>query len=187
MLGTGQRPLLESSADPCGGQQGAAEAHLPQVGVDVVDEAQGGAAVPERCEVRHSVADLDEQIGLADLPGEGGACTQIVAELAARRHDPVVPERRGTAADQGHLVAEGGEPLGQPVDQQLGAARGRIVQISVGKENDSARLWGERREGLRHPGVTGAQRGRHVLGHGCSNSSQGAELSSDFLALLWGD
>jgi hypothetical protein len=37
-------------------------------------------------------------------------------------------------------VAEAGESLGEPVDQQLRAAGRRIAEIPVGEENDSARL-----------------------------------------------
>ena len=79
---------------------------------------------------------------------------------------------------------------GATLDQELGAPGGRVAQITMGEENDSARWWGERRRVLRRPGIRGMQRGRHVLGHGCSNSSQGAELSvGEGVALgvwLWG-
>jgi hypothetical protein len=42
-------------------------------------------------------------------------------------------------------VTEPGQSVGEAVDQQLGAAGGRVVQISMGEEDDTARRWGERR------------------------------------------
>ena len=56
----------------------------------MVDQAQRRTAVPQRREVRHAVADLDQQVAVADLAGEGAAGAQEVAGVAAGRHDPVV-------------------------------------------------------------------------------------------------
>ncbi|CAM5531172.1 hypothetical protein SVIOM74S_01074 [Streptomyces violarus] len=190
LLRPGQGPVFESSADPRGRRQRPAEAHLPQVGVDVVDQAQRGPGVPQRRQVRHAVAHLDQQIAVTDLAGEGRPGAQVVPVGAARRHDPVVPEGRGAPAQQGHLVAEPGQAVGELVDQQLGAAGGRVVQISMGEEDDPARMWGKRRKVLRRAGGRGTQLGGHVLGHVCSNSSRGAELSVGaglaLGVLLWG-
>src|SRR5690606_3127829 len=123
-----------------------------------------------------------------DLAGEGGTGAQVVAVGAAGGHHAVVAEGGGPPAQQGDLVAEPGQAVGQAVHQQFGAAGGGVGQVAVGEEDDPAGLWGERRRvryrgqgcgarGVRRPG-RGRERGvgRHVLGHRCSNSSRGAEL-----------
>ncbi|GAB2842496.1 hypothetical protein GCM10027074_06200 [Streptomyces deserti] len=86
-------------------------------------------------------------------------------------------------------MAQAGQPVGEPVDEELGAAGRRVSEVTVGEEDDPARMWGERRRVLRRAGGRGAMgvpplersrergRGWYVLGHGCSNSCQGAELS----------
>lgn len=147
-----QCPVFESSSEPGGGGQRSAEPHPPQVGVYVVDQAQGRSSVPQRRQVRHAVADLDEQVAVADLSLERRSGAQVVAEVAARRHDTVVAVRGGAAAQQGDLVAEVGQALGESVDEEFGAARCFVAVVTTGEENDSARLWGERRLSLRGAG-----------------------------------
>lgn len=90
-------------------------------------------------------------------------------------------------------MAVRGEPLGYPVDQQLGAARRRIAEIAPREEHDAARgPWigctlparGSAVPGALPGGgggdeggvgaVWGDQGRSYVLGHMCSNSSQGA-------------
>ena len=84
----------------------------PHVGVHMVDQAERRSAVPQRGEVRHAVAHLDEQVAVADLPCEGAAGAQEVPGVAAGRDDAVVAVGGGAAAQQGDLVAVSGEPVG---------------------------------------------------------------------------
>ncbi len=42
-------------------------------------------------------------------------------------------------------MSEAGQSVGEPVDEQFGAARRGIAEIAMGEEDDTARLWGERR------------------------------------------
>ena len=62
-----------------------------------------------------------------------------------------------------------GEAVGDPVDQQLGAAGGRVAEVTAGEEDDPARMWRRRRDGgadagRREPAAAGrARAGAWVL------------------------
>ena len=148
----------------------------PQVGVHVVDQAEHRAPAPQRRQVGHPVADLDDQVGAPEVPQVGQGRAEELGVRAAVAHDPVRAFGHRPAAQQRDPVAAGEHAGRQPVDQDLRAAGLPVGQIPPRDEHDVAGGLGgayrqagpaARAERIRQPVDPGRpRRGRQAAGQG---------------------
>ncbi len=114
------------------------ETQPPQLGVHVVDEAQCRAARPQGREIGHSVADLHDEVAVAQVPPvHEGRPEELAVGTAATQH-PVGTLTRGSAAEEGDAVAVRRDPLREPVDKHLRAACPWVGKIPPCDEQDMA-------------------------------------------------
>ena len=160
---------------PDGGER-RAEPDRPQVGVHVVDQAEHRTAAPQRRQVGHPVADLDDQVGAPEVPQVGEGRAEELRVRAAVAHDPVRPLGDRPAAQQRDPVAAGEHAGRQPVDQDLRSAGPPVGQIAPRDEQDVAGGFGgayrqagpaARAQRIRQPVDLGRpRRGREAAGQG---------------------
>jgi hypothetical protein len=103
----------------------------------VIDQADHRAPGPERGQVRHPVTDLDDEVGVAQVPGEGERRPDELGIRAAAAPDFVRALADLTAGQQSDPVTTLLQAVGQPVDQQLGPARVPVREIPPGNEDDA--------------------------------------------------
>lgn len=104
---TGQRPVLQAAAEPGGGPRAA---QPPQVRMDMVDQAQGGTAVPQRRQIGHAVADLDQEVAVADPARQLAGYAQVMTGVAARGHHPVAAGGGASRIGPRREPGDGGPP-----------------------------------------------------------------------------
>ena len=121
---------------PSDGGERRGEPDRPQVGVHVVDQAEHRALRPQRRQVGHPVADLDDQVVVPEVPQVGQGRAEELGVRAAVAHHAVRPLGDGSAAQQRHPVAAGEHAGRQPVDQDLGSAGLPVGQVPPGDEQD---------------------------------------------------
>ena len=117
----------------------AGEPVSPLVRVDVVHQAEGRRAPPERREVGQPVLDVYHDVGPPEPGGADDRSGQVLRELAPRLHHLITVLGHGPPADQRHVVAPGVQTEQQPVDHDLRPPGGRIDQVPPA-EGDDAQL-----------------------------------------------
>ncbi len=127
-----------------------------------------GARRPQGGQVRHPVLGLDDEVGPLDLPGaHRPGSARVDAQPATAAHDAhpagadLLGERPGVAGrEQGDVVAEGSQPVGDPLGVDLGTAPLGVRDVTPVEVQDPQWRVGERgaeaRGGVNPSTVSGA-------------------------------
>jgi hypothetical protein len=150
-----------------------AEPDRPQVGVHMVHQAEHRAPAPERRQVRHPVADFDDQVGVPEIPQVGEGRAEKLGVGAAVADDTVRPLGHRPAAQQGHPVAAGEHAGRQPVDQDLRSPGPPVGQIPPGDEENVPRPSDRAGRTGQPADLSRPRRGREGAGRGVKPGREG--------------